>query len=102
MLANATRELMFHDTIEEDNLRSNPAAQYRAASYQKQSHESRGNLLTNALADHRPQPVRQDLSIARLTLSGDERTNSERGPSSQSNPNRTSTLAAQRPKVARE
>ena len=67
MLANATRELMFHDTIEEDNLRSNPAAQYRAASYRKQSHESHGNLLTNALADHRPQPVRQDLSIVRLT-----------------------------------
>jgi hypothetical protein len=64
MPANATRELMFHDTIEEDDLRSNPAAQYRAASYQKQSHESRGNLLTNALADHRPQPVRTSLSLA--------------------------------------
>ena len=67
MLANATHELMFHDTIEEDNLRSNPAAQYREASYRKQTHESHGNLLTNALADHRPQPVRQDLSIVRLT-----------------------------------
>src|SRR5664279_251280 len=66
MLANATHELMFHDTIEEDSSSFEPCRTYRAASHQKQSHGSRGKLLTNALRDHRPQPVRQDLSIARL------------------------------------
>jgi hypothetical protein len=45
-------------------LRSNLAAQYRAASHQKQSRGSRGMLSTNAPRDRRPQPVRQDLSIA--------------------------------------
>lgn len=65
MLANATHELMFHDTIEEDSSSFEPCRAYRAASHQKQNHGSRGKLLTNALRDHRPQPVRQDLSIAR-------------------------------------
>src|ERR1700731_3401404 len=57
MLANATHELMFHDTIEEDSSSFEPAAQNRAASHQKQSHGSRGRLLTIALRDHRPEPV---------------------------------------------
>ena len=65
MLANATHELMFHDTIEEDSSSFEPCRTYRAASHQKQSHGSRGKLLTNALRDHRPDRYGKDLSIAR-------------------------------------